>query len=158
MASGRNRRVIFWVLAAFCTGALVSSSTRPPYPIVERAGVIVLRNDPGGDVNAHLKWLDRIGAAHMPVRIEGYCNSACTFVLKLPARQVCVTPDVTLGFHQVFDPATGKNLPRVTKRIVRDVYPKPVRDWIRVHGPLRSDVIEMTAKTAIALGVVRACA
>jgi hypothetical protein len=91
------------------------------------------------------------------VRIEGYCNSACTFVLKMSAKQVCVTPDVTLGFHQAFDTKTGKPNREVTADIVRNVYPKPVRDWIRKHGPLKPEVIEMDAKTAVALGIVRAC-
>lgn len=158
MASRWDTRLILWCAMFYCLGMLISSSTRPPYPIVERAGVVVVRNDPGGSVEDHKKWYSRIARSHLPVRIEGYCNSACTFVLKMPARQVCVTPDVTLGFHQAFDTRTLAPAPDVTKEFVRTIYPKPVRDWIRKNGPLKPKLIVMDAKTAIALGVVRACA
>lgn len=152
-----NYRVLLWCAAFYCLGMLLADSTRPPYPIVERAGVIVLKNDPGGGVDDHVKWYGRIGSAHMPVRIEGWCNSSCTFVLKLPAEQICMTPGSVLGFHQAFDQKTGKNMPELTALLVRTQYPKPVRDWIKKNGPLKSEPIYMKAATAIKLGVVRAC-
>lgn len=159
------------VAIGIAAGILFATATRPPvlkseftcspnqYERGECAPMtvpaIILRNDPGGNVDDHLKWYRRLARSHIPVRIVGECNSACTFVLKLPPAQVCMTRGSTLGFHLAS--TNGKVDRKVTRQIVHDIYPKPVRDWIRANGPLHEWVKPMSAKTAVALGIVRAC-
>lgn len=158
MAVARHPRLIASIVAAalFASGVLFATATRPLVVPAEHAGVILLQNDPGGNVDDHVKWYARLARSRIPVRIAGECNSACTFVLKLPPSQVCMTRGSTLGFHVAS--TDGKPDRKVTRRIVHEIYPKPVRDWIRANGPLQQKVKPMSAKTAIALGVVKACA
>jgi len=60
-------------------------------------GVHVVGNHGGGriiDVEAERQRLLNWGG---PVRIEGYCNSACVILTTLP--NACLESDATIGFH-----------------------------------------------------------
>ena len=60
-------------------------------------GVYVIKNDRGGQIisaEADRALLETWGG---PVRIEGYCNSACGIFTTLP--NACLAPDARIGFH-----------------------------------------------------------
>ncbi|GHC58778.1 hypothetical protein [Neogemmobacter tilapiae] len=68
-----------------------------------RAEVVVVSNDPGGNVLQYQARRRELAKAEQ-VRIQGYCNSACTIFTTLP--NVCVGPKATFGFHGA-SPKTG---------------------------------------------------
>ena len=77
------------------------------------------------------------------VIVDGLCASACTLVLGfIPRDRLCITPRAVFGFHQAYDAGVAKTgaLLQVANREASEYlfhkYPRPVRDWIFVHGGL----------------------
>src|SRR5919106_3051600 len=61
---------------------------------------ILIRSSPGGEIEAHLRYFDRVKRSGERVVIDGPCLSACTLVLsKLPRNRICMTSRAVLGFH-----------------------------------------------------------
>lgn len=74
----------------------VSSATGTA-PLLNSEGVHVIRNHKGGRiiaVEAQRRALLDWGG---PVRIEGFCNSACVILTSLP--NACLSPNSKIGFH-----------------------------------------------------------
>lgn len=95
----------------------------------ERDGVIIVRNDPGGDMATRERHVAHLLAAGTPMRVDGTCFSACTLYLKL--ERVCSTPDAKWTFHApnyygLPAPASVR-LPAIRK--IARYYPKPLGDW-----------------------------
>lgn len=91
-----------------------------------------IRHDTGGSVQARA---EAIATQREPVRIVGYCASACTMHLGAP--DVCVTRNARLGFH---GPSTRSGLPlprseweRVSN-VMADHYPPKLRLWFLTVG------------------------
>lgn len=120
-----------------------------------RRGTIVIKDDHGGSIDDHAKFYNRIRLAHIPVRVEGYCNSACTYVLTMPPSEVCVTPRASFGFHLAT--LDGRPLRKFTDMLAYRMYPDAVRKWLKRHEPMQSEVTSMYADEAIELGVARRC-
>ena len=68
------------------------------------------------------------------MRINGVCGSGCTLVTKLPEKNVCVTTDARLVFHQANDLAPGVQNWLVTEYLT-GLYPPWVREWIASKKP-----------------------
>jgi hypothetical protein len=96
---------------------------------VASAETVEITNDRGGLVLAYqMKW-EKLALQHTNVRIAGPCLSACTILLGyIPRRDICVTPNGSLGFHLA-------TIASVTEQLL-DVYPEDIRAWIDQHGGL----------------------
>jgi hypothetical protein len=116
---------------------------------------ISIADDGGGMVGDYLKFYAMIRTAHIPMRVEGPCISACTLALALPPSQLCTTRTGSFGFHL----ASVNNIPdpAVTDELASRYYPLAVRKWIEIHGPLKEAPIYLSGVDAIELGIVREC-
>lgn len=92
-------------------------------------------NDMGGNIMEYHRAVKRIEASGEPVRIDGLCASACTLYLRLPSKQLCITPRARFGFH-ASNQAWGT-------RAMWNEYPGWVRQWITTHGGLTKRQIVM---------------
>ena len=138
--------------------AIIYMILNPPYALgrdIPRPIVIDL--DYGGSLDDHLRWFERVRDAGVPVRVEGVCISACTFVLMLPHDQVCITPKASLGFHLVS--TNGIPDPSMTWAFARRYYPQPIQDWLAKQPPLKLlPITFMDAPTIVGLRVFPYCA
>ncbi len=78
------------------------------------------------------------------VVIDGPCLSACTLVLSaVPKDRICVTRRAVLGFHaaRLIDRRGQFHAEPKATEIMYEMYPSPVRGWIRQHGGLTSRVL-----------------
>lgn len=109
------------------------------------APVVVIHDNPGGEVDAFSKRIARYGRVAVRVEVRGECASACTMVLALRDR-VCVGPNASFGFHQAYIPtrrdpyATWNRSESGTAELMRH-YPEPVVSWISRNGGLTGDLI-----------------
>lgn len=117
---------------------------------------LVVQGDWGGSVAARALHIARLG--DRPVRIEGFCASACT--MYLGARDVCVTPDAELAFH---GPQIGGVLPlgprdfeRVS-RFIAGFYPDTLADWYLETGRHSQALQSISGADVIRNGWARAC-
>jgi hypothetical protein len=78
---------------------IILAACSAPQPRVD--GQVEIRDDSGGNVQAYLNERNRLEREGVPVRISGYCDSACAIFYSLPT--ACLAPDARLGFHK----ATG---------------------------------------------------
>lgn len=120
------------------------------------APVVVVQEEPGGAVAAFDARIRAYRAQGVTVRIEGYCNSACTMLASLPADRICVGPDASLGFHRAFY-ATSSDLtdmsvpsPRGTAVLMRH-YPARLRAWIASKGGLTKNLIVLRGAELLSL-------
>lgn len=129
---------------------------------------IIIKDDPGGSVEDNVKWINRIKQAHVPIRVEGRCLSACTFVLST-ADLVCLVPTATLGFHAAMD-VNGNVLREETLAVAREFYPKALFQWFVKNviesldaeakankGHVKNDAHFLSADELVEMGVVKAC-
>ena len=109
-------------------------------------GVHVIRNHAGGRIliveNERRELLNWGGV----VRIEGYCNSACTILTTLP--NACVMPRARIGFHSSninFGPVGNKQIARYLRG---DVKAKFLAEWQYVP---HSDIHHIWGETLVEL-------
>lgn len=106
--------------------------------------------DPGGRVDSYAALVDQFNASHVPLRISGECDSACT--MKLAIKGVCIEPTAVLGFHAathyfgqgaqvLVESYVARGAPRVYQYAAS-------RGWFG-----SSEIHEMRGAQAIALGV-----
>lgn len=99
----------------------------------DEAGDLVIRHNDGGMIADMERRIDYLDFSDTPVRIEGWCASACTMLLG--AEDVCISPGATFAFHGPTDPALlflgpyvrsdrEEWLDRLTAR-----YPPRLREW-----------------------------
>jgi hypothetical protein len=92
--------------------------------------VISVKNDYGGSVRKRFGEVQQINRLGQRVEISGAsCMSSCT--MYLGAKDVCVNPDTTFGFH---GPSRfGSKLTQTEfdewSRVISSHYPAPVRTW-----------------------------
>lgn len=63
---------------------------------------LVIEASPGGDVEAfrlHGLWLLE---HHVPIIVDGECDSACTALVDVARANVCITTDAIFGYHQQY--------------------------------------------------------
>ena len=104
-----------------------------------------ISRDHGGDLEQYKAAYARLRDAKEQVIIDGICNSACTLVLGIvPLQRICATPRATLGFHEAYFDKRWTAGVRVTSvagtEELMSIYPKPVKDWIKTHGGLSSQM------------------
>jgi hypothetical protein len=118
-----------------------------------------IADDWGGEVDEYNKWYKRLLASHAPVKIDGWCVSACTLVLMLPKEQVCVTPRASFGFHlaSTQTPRGSVPEPELTDMLIRRFYPEIVQAFIDTRRPLTPKVSYMMADQIVAFQIFDEC-
>lgn len=105
---------------------------------------VVISDDRGGIIDVYMKRWTVLSQMGFTIMVDGPCVSACTLIFwMVPRDMVCVTPRASFGFHQAKWGWFGPPNLEVTKDMY-DHYPKVVRDWIDVHGPLGIEPIFMS--------------
>ena len=109
------------------------------------AAVVVIRDDPGGRVDAFSRRVARYDRVVVRVEVRGECASSCTMVLAL-ADRVCVGPHARFGFHQAYTPLPRQpyatwNRSAVGTATLMAHYPPAVVSWIEARGGLTGDLI-----------------
>src|SRR5262245_11285022 len=123
------------------------------------SATVRISNDNGGQIGAYVERLVALRESGQPVVIDGNCLSACTLVLGiLPPERICVTPRARLGFHAAWRP--GEFGRRVVGQggtaLLMEMYPAPVKAWIRQRGGLSPQMIFLTGSELTAM--YKACA
>lgn len=116
-------------------------------------GPLHITHDPGGRVAVRAAQVALNG--DRPVRILGYCASACT--MWLAARDVCIARDATLQFH---GPSFwGLPLPPdqfdYWSSVIASHYPGTLADWYMQTG--RFGTFTIIGEDVIANGWARPC-
>jgi hypothetical protein len=162
--------LVFAMLAAMLAGALLfgvsaraegaqASVTMPDQP--GPAGVIVIKNDNGGGLMDNAKWWNHVARSSINVRIEGYCDSACTqFLGIVPFNRVCMAAGSRLGFHAISVQNRKTGVFEVsmdaTQLFIQTFYPPPVREWLN-NRTIGSQILPMAREVAVGLGVAKPC-
>jgi hypothetical protein len=103
---------------------------------------IRIEDDLGGPLGDYI--LRFSNASRERVIIDGRCYSACTTVLGLvPPKNICVTPRAVLGFHAALAPDHGGGLvvDSDATRLIYNMYPKPIQEWLKFNGGLERRMI-----------------
>ena len=95
-----------------------------------------ITGDAGGRLDVYQQRVETIRRSGERVIIDGFCNSACTLVLTLPASQLCVTPRASFTFHAVHDARTGMPLSGDETYRLWKLYPPRVQLAIGKRGGL----------------------
>lgn len=115
-------------IAAICAAVLLA-----PGIALAQVDIIVIANDPGGDLFAYVRSWEGIAAGGQRVEIDGFCVSACTLVLGLvPRERVCVTPGAYFGFHSVSINYRGHTAEGT--RYLWSLYPSYVQELLLTRG------------------------
>lgn len=118
---------------------------------------VTITDNPGGMLDDWAYFAQTLAASHVPVRFQGNCVSACTFLLSLPKSQICVEPTAAFGFHSPYAGDTGELAPKeVVSAIVHRWYPPAIQEWIKTH-PLVRQARYLYASDLIKMGVADAC-
>jgi hypothetical protein len=108
---------------------------------------IRIQDDSGGPLGDYILRFSNVSRSGEQIVIDGRCYSACTTVIGLvPAKRICVTPRAVLGFHAALAPDhMGKLVvdPDAT-RVMYDIYPKRIRDWLKINGGLDARMIYLS--------------
>jgi hypothetical protein len=103
-----------------------------------------IANDPGGQIGPYLAKYRALRASRERVEIDGTCASACTMLLGIiPRNRICVTPRATLVFHSAWDMEGDQAVTSDGNRILWSTYPESVRQWIKRHGGLHSQILTL---------------
>jgi hypothetical protein len=128
--------------------ALISLSSG----LISPAAAITIGDDGGGQIGTYLAKYRAIRASGERVEIDGTCASACTTLLGLiPHDRICVTPRARLVFHAAWDAEGDKAVTADGNRILLSNYPESVRQWIKKHGGLRSELITLEGRDLSAI-------
>jgi hypothetical protein len=115
---------------------------------------IRITSSPGGEVEAHLKYFNKVKDSGERVIIDGPCLSACTLVLStLPRNRICMTSRAVLGFHAPFmlDDNGRTFRTREVTRAMTATYPPAVRTWLKRHGGLTPQLKYLKGKELTAM-------
>jgi len=103
-----------------------------------------ITNDTGGQIGPYLAKYRALRASGERVEIDGACASACTMLVGIvPRNRICVTPRARLVFHSAWDMQGDQTVAAEGNRILWSIYPESVRQWIRRHGGLHSQILTL---------------
>jgi len=110
--------------------------------------VHVIKNNPGGTVIDYAMTSLHYQEEGSIVRFEGYCDSACTLLLGLPADKLCIYKGASFGFHRPY--GASKQANKAAEEYLYSQYPDWVRRWISDQGGLQSRIKRMPFEEASA--------
>jgi hypothetical protein len=108
-----------------------------------------IAEDRGGQIGPYLQQFAMVRDSGSRVVIDGTCLSACTLVLgTVPKDRICVTSRANLGFHAAWNMAPGGRAVYSAEgtRLLWELYPTPIRNWIRRKGGLTPRMIYLRGK------------
>jgi hypothetical protein len=112
--------------------------------LVPALALVRIGDDSGGQIGPYLAKYRALRASGERVEIDGACASACTMLLGIvPRNHICVTPRASLVFHSAWDPQGDQGVSADGNRILWSTYPEGIRQWIKRHGGLHSQVITL---------------
>lgn len=130
--------------AVLCSLVLLAAcNDRRPLPTSD---TYVIRNDGGGQLISAETDRAVLKLWGGPVRIEGYCNSACLMFTTLP--NACLEPGLKLGFHGANVNVGFVGNPQITKYLRNGVQRRFVEEW--QHIPF-TEIHRITAEEFVAL-------
>ena len=103
-----------------------------------------IAGDRGGQIGPYLQQFAMLRDSGEQVVIDGNCLSACTLVLgTVPRDRICVTPRANLGFHAAWNFAPGGRTVYSAEgtRLLWEIYPSNIRQWIKRKGGLKPKMI-----------------
>ena len=111
--------------------------------------VVRISEDRGGRIGTYVDKYQGLKSSGETVMIDGLCASACTIVLgSVPHDKICVTSRANLGFHAAWDFGSGgrpvTNLEAT--RMLYEMYPSSIRNWIAKRGGLKPRMIFLRGK------------
>lgn len=131
------------LLIVLCAMALAGCNDRRPLPSGDG---YVIKNDGGGQLISAETDRAILKLWGGPVRIEGYCNSACLMFTTLP--NACLAPDLTLGFHGANVTVGFVGNPQVSKYLRGGVKQRFDAEW--QHIPF-TEIHRISAEEYVAL-------
>lgn len=94
---------IMSVIAAAVLSLTSYHAVAKPVDIPEKTPRWIVRDDGGGNVEMFKQSLKYLADNNMAIKLGGICASACTLILSKDYKlDVCITPDIKLGFHQPY--------------------------------------------------------
>jgi hypothetical protein len=108
---------------------------------------VQIDNDLGGRLGDYILRYSGISQSGESVVINGRCYSACTTVVGMvPHGRICVTPQAVLGFHAALAPDQAGRLiiDSNATRLMYDMYPKPIQNWLNFNGGLAKRMIYLS--------------
>ena len=107
-----------------------------------------IAEDRGGQIGPYLQQFAMVRDSGSRVMIDGTCLSACTLVLgTVPRERICVTPRANLGFHAAWNLVRGRSVySEEGTRLLWEIYPTQIRNWIRRKGGLKPQMIYLRGK------------
>jgi hypothetical protein len=108
-----------------------------------------IAEDRGGQIGPYLQQFAMVRDSGSRVVIDGSCLSACTLVLgTVPKDRICVTSRANLGFHAAWNMApSGRTVySEEGTRLLWEMYPTQVRNWINRKGGLTPRMIYLRGK------------
>ena len=131
------------IFAAFILTVATLGSASPAFAQFRIAG------DRGGQIGPYLQQFAMVRDSGSRVIIDGTCLSACTLVLgTVPRDRICVTSRANLGFHAAWNMAPGGRSVYSAEgtRLLWEIYPANIRNWIRRKGGLSPRMIYLRGK------------
>ena len=110
---------------------------------------ILIQDDMGGRLGDYLLKYASVRKSGQLVIIDGRCYSACTLVTgSIPAKNICVTPRATLGFHAALAPDQRGNMVAnsTATRVLYALYPRNIKNWLNQHGGLGTRTIVLSGR------------
>ena len=136
-------------IAAILGGAIMAALA-----VTAAHSTVRIVSDPGGQIGPYLENLQALRKSGERVIIDGPCLSACTMVLGvIPYERICVTPRAKFGFHAAWNPG-GNGRPvtsRAATQLLMDIYPEPVKLWIKERGGLSPKMMYLTGHELAAM-------
>lgn len=130
-------------LAGFTVGGISSASAQ-----------FRISDDRGGQIGPYLQQFAMVRDSGSRVVIDGICLSACTLVLgTVPKDRICVTSRANLGFHAAWNPTANGHAAYSDEgtRLLWEVYPAHIRNWIKRKGGLTPRMIFLKGKELAAM-------
>jgi hypothetical protein len=129
-------------MRGICVAILLALSTLTG--VSSASAAVRISEDRGGQIGPYLYQYAMLRESGERVVVDGSCLSACTLVLgTVPRERICVTPRANFGFHAAWNygPSGASIVSREGTRLLWDVYPARVRQWITRHGGLTPHMI-----------------
>jgi hypothetical protein len=110
-------------------------------PTMRPQNVVNIYRDHGGKVIKYSLRVKKLTRANTNVKFSGRCDSACTLYLSMPAKNLCVKPGASFGFHRAHGATRNGN--QTATNYLYKKYPYWVKSWIRSKGGLRTGIKRM---------------
>ena len=120
-----------------------------PLVLVQPSNAITrIAGDMGGPIGDYLLMFAAIRDSGEQVMIDGRCFSACTLVTALvPKDKICITERAMLGFHAGWFETNAGRVPSATgTRVLYEMYPPIIRNWIARRGGLGEGTIVLEGR------------